>query len=56
MILLSDKLWLVANKSKSFTNRGKSIIRNNLGLCEHTEIRLILNFQKHCHRSNGRKI
>ena len=33
-ILFSDKLWLVANNSKSFVNRSKSMIRNNLGLCK----------------------
>ena len=32
MILLSDKLWLIANNSRSFANDTKSIIRNNLGL------------------------
>ena len=33
---LSDKLWLTANNSKSFANRSKSIIRNNLGLFKHS--------------------
>ena len=37
MILLSDKLWLIANNFKSFVN-GKSIIRSNLGLCKRSEI------------------
>ena len=32
---------LRANNSKSFVNRSKSIIRNNLGLCKHFEICLI---------------
>ena len=40
MILLSDVLLLVANNSKSFPNRSKSIIRYNLGLCKHFEITL----------------
>ena len=48
MILLSDELWVIANNSKSFANRSKSIIRNNLGLCKHFEIYLIQNFRKHC--------
>ena len=41
MSLLSDELWLITNNSKSFANRGKSIIRNDLGLCKHSEIYLI---------------
>ena len=41
MILLSDKLWLIANNSKSFANGSKSIIRNTLGLLKHSEIYLI---------------
>ena len=48
MILLSGKLWVIANNSKSFANRSKPIIRNNLGLCKHFEIYLIQNFRKHC--------
>ena len=28
----------------------------NLGLCKHSEIYLIQNFQKHCYGSNGMKI
>ena len=36
MTLISDKLWLIANNSKSFANRSKSIRRNNLGLCKHS--------------------
>ena len=51
MILLSDKLWLIANNSKSFANRSKSII-NNLGMCKRSEITLFRNFKKHCHGSN----
>ena len=35
MPLFSDKLWLIANNSKSFANMGKSIIISNLGLCMH---------------------
>ena len=38
---LSDKLWLIANNSKSFVNGSKSIIRNNLRLYERSEIDLI---------------
>ena len=41
IILLSDELWLIVNKSKSFANGSKSIIRNNLSLCKHSEIYLI---------------
>ena len=41
MIHLSEKLWLIANNSKSFMNKSKSIIRNNLGLCKHFQIYLI---------------
>ena len=41
MILLSDKLHLIANNCKSFANGSKSIIRNNLGLCKYSEIYLI---------------
>ena len=41
MILLPDKLWLIANNSNSFANGSKSIITNNLGLCKHSEIYLI---------------
>ena len=41
VILLSDELRSVANNSKSFASRSKSIIRNNLGLCKHSEIYLI---------------
>ena len=48
MILLSGKLWVIANNSKSFANRSKPIIRNNLGLCKHFKIYLIQNFRKHC--------
>ena len=36
MILLSDELWLIANNFKGFANRNKSISRNNLGLCKHS--------------------
>ena len=36
MIFLLDKLWLIANNSKSFANRSKSIIRKNLVLCKHS--------------------
>ena len=32
MILLSDELWSIANNSKSFANKSKSILRNNLSL------------------------
>ena len=38
--LLSNELWLIANNSKGFANRSKSMIRN-LGLCKHSEIYLI---------------
>ena len=41
IILFSDKLWLIANKSKGFVNGSKSVIRNNLGLCKHSEMYLI---------------
>ena len=41
MILLSDELWVIANNSKSFANEKKSIIRNDLGLCKHSEIYFI---------------
>ena len=41
MILLSDKLWWITNKSKCFANGSKSIIENNLGLCKCSEIYLI---------------
>ena len=34
MSLLSDKLWLIANNSKSFPNGNISILRSNLGLCK----------------------
>ena len=55
-ILLSDKLWSIANNSKSFENRSKSLIRNNLGLYKCYDIYLIYNFQKHYDGSNGVKI
>ena len=35
MILLSNKLHIIANNSKSFANKSKSKIRNNLGLWRH---------------------
>ena len=38
MIILSDELWLIANNSKSFANKSKSIIRNNLGLYKLSDI------------------
>ena len=41
MILLSDKLELIANNSKSFANGSKLKIRNNLGLYMRSEIYLI---------------
>ena len=41
MIFLSDELWLIANNFKSFANRSKLIIRNNLSLCKHSEIYLV---------------
>ena len=44
MILLSDKLWLIANNSKTFAIGSKS------------EIYLIYNFQKYCCGSNGIEI
>ena len=31
-------------------------MRNNLGLCKHSDIYRICNFQKHCDGSNGIKI
>ena len=40
IILLSDKLWLIANNSEGFANGSKSMIRN-LGLCKRSEIYLI---------------
>ena len=40
-ILLSGKLWLIANNPKSFVNGSKSVVKNNLGLCKHFEIYLI---------------
>ena len=45
MILLSDELWLIVNNSKSFANRSMLIIRNNLGLCKHSEIYLTSKFR-----------
>ena len=36
MILLLDEIWLISNNSKSFANGSRSIIRNNLGLCNNT--------------------
>ena len=54
MILLSDKLWSIANNSKSFTNGSKSIIWNNLGLCA-LKFTLFRTF-KNIHWSNGVKI
>ena len=56
MILLSNKLWLIANNSKSFANGSKSVIRNNLCLCNCSDMYLIYNFPKHCHGSNSIKI
>ena len=41
MILLLDVLRLIANDSKRFANESKSITKNNLGLCKHSEIYLI---------------
>ena len=41
MILFLEEPWLIANNSKSFANKSKSIIRNNLGLCKHPEIYLV---------------
>ena len=41
MILLSEEIWSIANKSKSFANGSKLIIRNNLGLYKHSDIYLI---------------
>ena len=38
MIIFSNKLWLIANNSKSFGNGSKSIIRNSLDLCQRSEI------------------
>ena len=35
MIFLSDELWLISNKSVSFVNGTKSVVRHNLGLCRH---------------------
>ena len=34
-------LWLIANNSKSFANGSEPTIRDNLGLCECSEIYLI---------------
>ena len=56
MFLLSDKLLSIANNSKSFENRSKSLIRNNLGLYKRYDIYLIYNFQKRYDGSNGVKI
>ena len=55
MIPFSDKLWLIAINSKSFVNRNKSIIRNNLRLCKCSEIYLFRTF-KNTHGSNGMKM
>ena len=41
MIVLSDKLWSIANNSKGFANESKSIIRNNLGLYKCSNIRVL---------------
>ena len=56
MILLSDKLLLIANNPNSFAIWSTSIIRRNLGLCKHSQTYVIQNFQKHCYGSNGIKI
>ena len=45
IILLSDKLWLITNNSKSFATNSESIIRNNLGFCKHFEIYLFRTFK-----------
>ena len=49
-----NELWLIGHL-KIFVNGSRSIIRNNLGLCKHSEIYLIWNFQNHCHGSTGIK-
>ena len=49
------RTMIIANNSKSFANGSKSIIRNNLGLYKRSDIYLIQNFQKYCHRSNSIK-
>ena len=41
IFLLSEELWLIANNSKSFENGSKSVRRNNLDLCKHSEIYVI---------------
>ena len=46
MIPLLDELWLIANNSKSFVNKSKSIITNNLDLRKSSEIYLILELSK----------
>ena len=45
MIFLSDKLWLIANHAKSLANLSKTIIRNNLGFCNHSEFTLSRTFK-----------
>ena len=49
MILLSDELWSIANNSKSFANGSKSIIRNNLGFYERSDIYLFRTFKNIMH-------
>ena len=56
MILLSDKLLLIANNPNSFAIWSMSIRRRNLGLCKHSQTYVIQNFQKYCYGSNGIKI
>ena len=46
MILFSDELWFIANNFKSFANRSKSIIRNNVALCERSESYLFVELSK----------
>ena len=41
MILLSDKLLLIANNPNSFAIRSTSIIRRNLVLCKHSQTYVI---------------
>ena len=45
MVFLPDELRLTVNNSKSFANKSKSIIRNNVGLCNRSKIQLIKTFK-----------
>ena len=44
-MILSDKLWLIANNSKIFVNGSKSLKRNNLGLATALKFTLFRTFR-----------